>query len=107
MYQTVIGAGPEYATFQRRLREREDGAVVLGAGVVFGYRSAGGIKLRRVIARQIRTDDLPGCAFVGRPEDLVARDIQHVGVVWRDERRKGPLEAVFRIPGTGADGVLR
>ena len=86
VHQPIVGAGPEDAALVRRLGEGEDRAVVLGAGIVLGDRAAGRAELAGIVARQVGADDLPAGALVGRAEDVVGRDIQHVGVVRRDSR---------------------
>jgi hypothetical protein len=76
VHETIVGAGPQRLTLVRRLHEREDRAVDLGAGVVVGDRSARAAELVRVVAREIRAHDLPALAFVDGAEDAVARDPQ-------------------------------
>ncbi len=55
-----------HAGLDRRLGDREDRRVGLGAGVVLGDRSAGGLHRLRVGARQVRADRVPALTLVGR-----------------------------------------
>ena len=97
MQQSVVAAGPEHAALDRRFGEREDRAVVLGAGVVLGDRSAGWPELRFVVPREVRADPFPRRALVGRAEDVIARVIQNVRIVRRMDGRRGPLNAVLHV----------
>src|SRR5262249_4169867 len=104
--QPVVGAGPEQASLQRRLRQREDRAVVLGAGVVDGKLASGAPELLLVVACQVRTDRSPALSLITGARDADARLVQRVGVVRRDHDRRRPVEAIARIFGAGAAGRL-
>src|SRR5439155_8517137 len=97
--QSIVARGPEHAPLDRRFGEREDGAVVLRAGVVFGDRCTGWRLLRSVVPREVRADALPGRAFVGSAEDVVAGVIENVRVVGRVHSGRGPLDAVLDVLG--------
>src|SRR5204863_3111405 len=93
--ETVVAPRPEHAALDRRLREREDRAVVLGTGVVLGDRTARWTELALVVAREVRTKALPGRSFVGGAEDVVSGVVQDVRVVRGMHGRRGPLHAVL------------
>jgi hypothetical protein len=82
MDQSVVGASPEDAPFVRRLDEREDRRIHLGADRVAVDRSAGGLQRRRVGARQIGADGFPVLPFIGGAEDHIAADVEGIGIVW-------------------------
>src|SRR5690606_15754127 len=91
--QAIVGAGPDRALLDRRLSDGEDGRVGLGAGVVLGDRPARGNHRLRVGAGEVRADRLPAMAAVLATEDDVAAMVEHVGIVRREDGRRGPLEA--------------
>ena len=81
MQESVVAPGPEHAALDRRFGEREDRAVVLGAGVVLRDRPARWPELALVVARQVGADAFPRRPLVGAPEHVVSAVIQHVRVV--------------------------
>src|ERR1051326_1737247 len=83
VYQAIVGACPQHTALSGRLREREDGAVVLGTGIVPGNWSAGRIELAEIVSGEVRTDRLPGGAFVGGAKRDIAGGVQDVWVVRR------------------------
>src|SRR5215213_4848860 len=95
MDEPVVGASPEYALAVRRLGQGEDRAVDLGTGVVPRYRPTGRLQLVRVVPSQIRADDLPTAAEVGRAEKDIAGDIELVRGMRREQNREGPIEPVL------------
>src|SRR5215204_4290660 len=105
MDEAVVGASPENALAVRRLGQREDRAVDLGAGVVPRYRPAGRLQLVRVVPGQIRTDDLPTAAEVGRAEKDIAGDIELVRGMRREQNRESPIEPVLEALRTGSPTV--
>src|SRR5579863_4152008 len=97
MNQPIIGASPEQATFNRRFSKGKDRAIVFRAGVIFGDGAAGSLQLRRIVAREIRADNLPTAPPVGRAEDVVAGHIEHVGVMRREQNGACPLKAILLV----------
>src|SRR5581483_9068781 len=112
MNQPIIGASPEQTTFNRRFGKGKDRAIVFRAGVIFGDGASGSLQLRRIIAREIRADNLPTAPLVGRAEDMVAGHIEHIGVMRREQNRTCPLEAILLVYGSptrrqfGPDGNI-
>ena len=94
VHEAVVRARPQHAARDRRLREGEDRAVVLGAGVVLRDRAARGAEPLRIVSREVGADGLPRLALVARAEDAVAAVVEHVRVVWRQRDRRRPLEPV-------------
>ncbi len=106
----VVRAHPDDALLERRLGDGQDGAVVLGAGVV-GGQAAGVLELGRIVGRQVRAGLGPGLAPVEGPEEEVAAEIEDVPVVGREVDRRVPIETVGRLVerrfGPDADGFPR
>ncbi len=97
----VVGADPEEAGKLRRFRDGDDGAVGLGARDV-GRHAAGRARpvgpvlrgvLGLVVHRQVGADDHPVVAPVGRPEQVVAAEVERLGIVRRKDDRRAPVEA--------------
>src|ERR1700752_234213 len=57
--EAIIGAGPDQALGEGRLGQGKDRVVVFRAGVVDGDRSARGLLLAFVVAREVGADRLP------------------------------------------------
>ena len=98
--EPVVAPGPEEPLLQRRLREREDRAVDLDAGVVLRDRAARGALLRLVVPRQVGRDLLPALPLVPRLEEDLRGVPEDVRVVPRDEDRA-------RSTGCGTSGRSR
>ena len=96
MNQPVVGARPDQPLLKRRFGHRENRVVKLRSGIVDIHRPARRLLLALIVARQIRTDRLPMHAAIGRFEQSLARVIQNVGIVKRDQHRRGPLKAVVQ-----------
>ncbi len=105
MHQAVVRSRPEEVRLEGRFGQGEDGAVDLGAGVVLGDRTAGGLEGGRVVAGEIGGDRFPGGALVGGAEDDVRGGVEGVRVVGRKQRRRRPVEPVAEVFGAPA-GVL-
>src|SRR5262249_45333603 len=88
-------ASPEDPSLVRRLAEREDGAIDLGAAVVGGDGPTGGAEPIGIVAREVRADDLPAGALVARAVDVAGADVEHVGGVRRAFDRERPLETML------------
>ncbi len=102
----VVRADPDDAFLERRLRDGQDRAVVLGPGVVDG-QTAGVLELGRVVGRQVRAGLGPGQAAVGGLEQVVAAEVEDEPVVRRDEDGRVPVEPVGRLGqrGLGPDAL--
>src|SRR5262249_39754482 len=107
MNKAIIRTHPDSAFLDRRLHHREDSAVVLDAGVVFGYWSSGRTLFGLIVSREIFADLLPALSFIGRLEQNVRRSVKGVGVMRRKYDREIPLETVFQIRGSPAHRVIR
>ena len=64
--------------------------------------SAGGLLLALVVAREVARDGFPVHARIGGAEQALAAVVQHVGIVRRNQQRRGPLEAVLQARGAFA-----
>ncbi len=95
MHQAIVSADPEHALLMGRLGEGKDRAVGLRAGVVPGDWTARRLQLLRIVAGQVRTDDVKTGGVVPRPEEMVPADIERLLIVRRQVDRVGPLEAIF------------
>ena len=62
--QTVVGSHPQQTLGDRRLCQRKDRVVVLGASVVQSDVAARGLLLALVVAREVGTNRLPMHAAV-------------------------------------------
>src|SRR5262249_45209688 len=85
-------ARPKDTPLDRRLREGENRAVILGARIVLRDLAARGFLLRHIVARQVRAGYLPTRALVRRAEHVIAGDIEDVRIVRREHDRRGPVE---------------
>src|SRR5579859_3214868 len=72
MDESVVAPSPKEAFLERRFSQREDGVVILDAGVVLRKRASGRLLLALVIARQIAADRSPGHSFIGGLENRFA-----------------------------------
>ena len=90
----VVGADPEHALAHRRLGERHDGAVGLGA-------RARGHHLRRIVGGEVGTRLLPAVPAVVEPEEPLPSHPQHRRVVRREGERGVPVETVLGDPLAG------
>ena len=63
---TVVGADPDHATLERRLVHRVDARIDLFAGDVASDRASRHHLIGLLVRGQVRADDLPGHAIVGR-----------------------------------------
>ena len=106
VHKAVVRSRPEHALLVRRLGEREDRRVVLDVCRVQRNRAARRSELALVGAGQVRADLLPALTAVGRLEQHVRRDVEHVRVVRRYDYRVGPLEAVAVVLGAEAAALL-
>ena len=97
VHESVVRSRPQHTALDRRLREREHRAVVLGSGVVLRDRAARCAEALRIVARQVGADGLPRLALVARSEDPVAAVVEHVRVVRGQRDRRCPLEPVPQI----------
>src|SRR5262249_13206430 len=82
--------------------ESKDRGIVLGTSGVACNRAARWSELGGVVPRQVRADGFPTGALVRGTKDEVAGGIEHVWVVWGEDDRVRPLEAIFEIPGAPA-----
>ena len=111
MHEAVVAPGPDDTLGLRRLRDREDRAVVLDPGVVARDRAPRPLLLRLVVASEVGTDDVPALAAVASAEHDVPAVVHRLAVVGRDVDGGRPLEAVApvfdavarEIRGIGAD----
>jgi hypothetical protein len=87
----IVGAGPEQPGLHRRLRERVDDTVVLGAAA---HRR----RLERILRGEVRADDLPALALVGKPEHTVASEVEHAFLMAAADERRVPVEAECGLP---------
>src|SRR6266446_4011683 len=94
--ETVIGANPDQAFGDGRLRDREDGVVVFGTGVVESDIAARRLLLGFVVAREVWTDRLPVHATVRSFEKTLACMVERAGVVRRKQHGCGPLETMLQ-----------
>src|SRR5581483_5491310 len=104
--QPVVAADPQEALLLRRLRDGEDGAEHLDAGVVAGDRPAAPLLLLLVVAGQILGDDFPGVPGVAGAEEDVGPVVDRLRVVLQDQDRGGPLEAVLHLRRVDATRVV-
>src|SRR5262249_30888929 len=86
------------ACFDRRFHNSKNGAVVLDAGVVFGYRSSRRSLFGFIVSREIAADLLPALSFIGRFEKHIRRGVKGIRVMRRKDDWEIPLETVFQIP---------
>ena len=77
----IIGAGPDKALCNRGFSDRENGVVVLGAGIINIDRSTGGLLLALVVAGEIGADRFPVHSAIGALEKNFAGVIQSIGIV--------------------------
>src|SRR5262249_4915125 len=66
--QTIIRTGPDHSFRARRLRDRENRSVKIGAAVVTGQRTSGWAECRFVFASEIAANGRPASSFVSRLE---------------------------------------
>ncbi len=97
VHEAVVGARPQHVALVRRLDEREDRAVDLGARVVARDRPAGARQPGRIVPREVGARDLPALALVHGAEHAIAGDPQFLGVPARVEHRERPLKAVAML----------
>ena len=107
VHQAVVGAAPQEAGLEVRFGRGENGGVVLDARVVLGNGPAGGDQLLGLVAGEVRADDVPAAAAVGRDVEVLRAGVQLLGIVGGEEDREVPLEAVLHALGAGAHGVVR
>src|SRR5262245_34854264 len=107
MHQAIIRAYPDSAFFNRRFHNSKNGAVVLDAGVVFGYWSSGRSLFGFIVSREISADLLPALSFIGRFEEHIRRGVKGIRVMRRKDDWKIPLETVFQIRSAPAHRVIR
>src|SRR5262245_40134659 len=107
MHQAIIRAYPDSAFFNRRFHNSKNGAVVLDAGVVFGYRSSRRSLFGFIVSREIAADLLPALSFIGRFEKHIRRGVKGIRVMRRKDDWKIPLETVFQIRSPPAHRVIR
>ncbi len=104
----VIGPGPHDARVLRRLADRENCAVVLGARII-GRKTSRILllQLRRVVRGQVGTDALPRSSTVARPEQELGSDINRSGSARAQLDRSVPVVAVPGFAGLrlGSDGL--
>ena len=104
----VVGAGEQEARLDRRLLQRHDRAVRLGAGEI--ERDAAGVLLDRVDARESRAllrrirldrqvgrDRIQVLAALVRLQHPVAAEVEHLRVVRREEVRRVPVVANLEV----------
>src|SRR5262249_39230767 len=96
LYVAVVGPDPDDVWIDQGRRDREDGAVELGRGVVDSDGSAGRLLLVLVIGREIRTDDLPRLAMRRRLEGYVAAEVDRLAV-GPERNRRVPVVAVLVV----------
>ncbi len=99
MDESVVAPSPDEAFLEGRFSERENGVVVLDAGVVLCQRTARRFLLALVIARQVAADRSPGHSFVGGLKHRFSAVINGVGLVGGNHDRRGPLETVCQFRG--------
>ena len=93
--QPVVGAGPDEVFLHRRLSHGKDHVVVFNPGILLGDGAAGHGLLGLVVAREVWADGGPTHPAVGAFKQNLCRVIEHVGIVWREQDGRGPLEAVL------------
>ncbi len=86
LHLAVVGAHPDRAGPQRRLRDRRDRAV--------GHVQA---DLRRVVRREVGADFLPRVAAVERAEQDLRAGVDDLRVVRRERDRRDPVVAKPRL----------
>ena len=106
LHEAVIRACPNLALGDRRFGDRKDRVVILGAGVVFIDGAAGNFLLALIVAGEIGANGFPVHAAVGSLKKALACVVEDVGIVWGNQERRGPLEAVVEDRGSAAVGKL-
>src|SRR5262249_6493158 len=106
LQQTIIGSSPDHAGVLRRFGNSEHHAGIFHANVV-RCETAGAAHSALVVARQVRTDDLPAVAAVGGYMHVLAADVHLVMVVRRDRDRELPVEAILDFGGGRAGDGFR
>ena len=105
LHLAVIGASPDDPLLLRRLRDREHDAGIFDADVV-RCETAGNLKARLVVEREIGADLLPALAAVRRAVHVLRPGIHDVVIVRRDRERERPVEPVSHVARRRADGDL-
>src|SRR5438094_9644560 len=96
---SIVRAGPDRSFFYRGLRERKDRVVIFNRRNVVCKRAAAWLLFAFIVARQIAADLGPALAVIGRFENALRRRVEHVRVVWRQHKRRNPLETMGHIDG--------
>ena len=101
----VVRAREQQSRPHRRLRQRHDRAVRLGAGHI-GRDTAGGVHgdadLHRIFRGQIRRNRIEIFAAARRLHHLVRAGIERLGIVGRDEEWRIPVPAQIDVRRVGA-----
>ena len=105
--QAVIGANPQQTFRDRRLSQRKDRVVVLGARIVESDFATGNVLLALIVAREVRADRLPMHSTIRGLEQTLARVIERVRVVRGNQYGCGPLEAMLQVGCAVSVGKLR
>src|SRR6476659_5497042 len=92
LHDTVICTCPDHSLFTGRLGYREYDREVLDTDVVRG-QAPGASLFTLVVRGEIRADQHPRLAAVGRLVDVLTADVDSVVIVRRDGNREGPVEA--------------
>ncbi len=96
LHLPVVGTRPDQPRLFRRLGQRENHARIFHADVV-GSEPSGNLLSALVIARQVRTDDLPAIAAVSRDVHKLAAHVNLVVIVGRNRDGEFPVEAVLHL----------
>ena len=95
--EAIVAARPERARLVRRFCQIIDRAVDLPSGAFVGDRATTVALLAVLVAREIRADFLPRHAPITRPNDVVRRVVDRVGVVGGGDDRSAPVVAVLHL----------
>ena len=107
MHEAVVGSGPDGAGVMPRGGHREDGRVVLDAGLVPGDGPTGGLEGGLVRHGQVGADLFPALPPVLRPPETLRRGVHHVGAERRREDGERPLESLAQLPRGVPHGIDR
>src|SRR5205807_5153362 len=81
--------------------------VVLAAGLVRVDGPAGVAKRARVVPAQVRADPLPAVPLIDRPEDMLGRRVDGIGIRLAGDDRSLPLLPFLAVPSRVSHRVVR
>ena len=98
MNKPIVATCPEFSFLMWRFLKSKDRTVQLYPGMIMLDRTAWNIQIGVLIGRQIRADDFPIIAPVGRFVYILRTVIYYFRVVLGDPDGRIPLETIFDIP---------